>query len=252
MIDTHCHFEFENEEELEEELKAIKESGVEKIIVSCCTKEEQEKNIPFLIGKEGVYLALGYHPEEVDQIKEEDYKKLEEKLKNLQQVVAVGEIGLDYHYTKENKKQQQALFERQLEIASKYHLPVVIHSREATEETIQILKKYPAIIGVIHCFSGSYETAQIYIKMGYRLGIGGVVTFKNSHLKDVVQLLPLEKIVLETDSPYLAPNPYRGQRNSPKYLPLIAESIASIKQISLEEVQLETTKNAIETFDLSS
>ncbi len=250
LIDTHCHFEIENEEKFLKELKQIEDQGVLKIIVSCCTKEEQRKNIPILSTKENIFLALGYHPEEVEDIQEEDLKNLEEMIKRYRNVVAIGEIGLDYHYTKENKEKQKQLFEKQLSLAQKLSLPVVIHSRDATLDTIECLKKYP-VKGVIHCFSGSLETAQIYIKMGFLLGIGGIVTFKNSHLQEVIKEIPLEKIVLETDSPYLAPVPHRGERNTPAYIPIIAQRISEIKNISQEEVDNVTTETANSLFHLT-
>lgn len=251
MIDTHCHLEIEDLPSLEKELDTIKEAGVESMIVSCCTKEEQLANLSYLKEKESVYLALGYHPEEAGKIDAKDILSLKECLTTISNVVAVGEIGLDYYYTKENQKEQQILFESQLKLAEQLHLPVVIHSRDATKETIEILKKYK-VKGVIHCFSGSLETAMIYIKMGYKLGIGGVVTFKNSHLGEVVKHIPLSSILLETDSPYLSPVPYRGEKNSPKRIPIIASKIADLKGISLEEVEKITTENAREVFDLSS
>src|SRR5699024_7496682 len=163
-------------------------------------------------------------------------------------IVGIGEIGLDYHYTKENKDKQIWLFEEQLKIAEEFNLPVVIHSRDATMDTINTLKKYK-VKGIIHCFSGSLETANIYISMGFLLGIGGVVTFKNSKLKDVVKEVPSESIVLETDSPYLAPVPFRGKINSSKYLEYIANFIAEIKNISVEELAEITSRNASSLFD---
>lgn len=251
MIDTHCHFEIEEEDLFNQELEAIQKKGVQKLIVSCCTKEEQTKNLPYLKKHPFIYLALGFHPEEADTIQEADIQALEATIKTTPRVVAIGEIGLDYHYTKDNQEAQKALFEQQLILAEKLHLPVVIHSRDATEDTIQLLKKHTCR-GVIHCFTGSLETAKIYLEMGYDLGIGGVLTFKNTHLREVVQQLPLEKIVLETDSPYLAPVPYRSQKNSPQYLIEIAKVLAQIKGISEKEVETITTENAIEMFDLSS
>ena len=163
--------------------------------------------------------------------------------------MGVGEIGLDYHYTKDNREAQIALFEQQLALAEKNNLPVVIHSRDATEDTINTLKKYK-VKGVIHCFSGSLEVAEIYIRMGFKLGFGGVVTFSNSNLYKVVEKIGLPNIVLETDSPYLAPVPYRGKQNSSKYVPVIAQKIADILGLSLEEVASVTTSNACELFDL--
>ena len=173
---------------------------------------------------------------------------LEEQLKH-KKVVGVGEIGLDYHYGKEDRDKQIELFEKQLKIAEKNILPVVIHSRDATEDTINILKKYN-VRGVMHCFSGSIETAKIYTSMGFLLGIGGVVTFKNSNLFKVVEEVGIENIVLETDSPYLTPEPFRGKKNSSKYIPYIAKRIAEILNISVEEVGKITSNNASSMFDL--
>ena len=164
-------------------------------------------------------------------------------------VVGLGEIGLDYYYGKDNKELQIDLFEKQLEIAERLGMTVVIHSRDAVEDTINCLKKYK-VKGVIHCFSGSVVTAKIYVSMGYKLGIGGVVTFKNSNLYKVVEDVGVENIVLETDSPYLAPVPFRGLKNSSKYIPIIADRVAEILNISVEQVKEITYKNACSLFDL--
>ena len=163
-----------------------------------------------------MYGAIGIHPEEVENYSLDDIKFIEDNLNN-KKVVAIGEIGLDYHYSKENKEKQIKLFELQLDIANKYKVPVIIHSRDATEDTINILRKYN-IKGVIHSFSGSLETAKIYIKRGFLLGINGVVTFKNCNLKDILVNIGLNNIILETDSPYLTPVPYRGKQNNPSHI----------------------------------
>ena len=194
-----------------------------------------------------VYASIGYHPESVSYLEELNFIFLELHLMD-EKVVAIGEIGLDYHYDKDNKLKQQEIFRRQLDLAKKYHLPVIIHSRDATNDTINILKDYQ-LTGIIHCFSGSYESAIEYIKMGYYLGIGGVVTFKNSRLFEVIEKIPLDHIVLETDSPYLSPDPFRGKQNSSKNIPIIATKIANIKNVSLEEVEKITTGNACCLFD---
>ena len=151
-------------------------------------------------------------------------------------IVAVGEIGLDYYYTKDNKDKQQDLFRAQLDIAKKYNLPVIVHSREATKDTIDILKEYPDVHGVIHCFSGSLETALEYIKMGYYIGVGGVLTFKNSKLDDIIKELPVVRILFETDAPFLAPEPHRGHTNEPKYIKDIAEYASKLFDLSLDEI----------------
>ena len=196
-----------------------------------------------------VYATIGYHPDQANIITEEDIKNLENLIKNSKKVVGVGEIGLDYHYENINKDNQRKIFEMQLQIAEKLSLPVVIHSRDATFDTIEILKKYK-VKGIIHCFSGSLETAKIYIGMGFKLGIGGVLTFKNSQLYKIIENISLDNIVLETDSPYLTPEPYRGKTNSSKYIPVIAEKLSQIKGVSISEIAKMTTKNCYDLFDL--
>lgn len=248
FIDTHCHLSSSDYDDIDLVINENRKAGMEKIIVSACDKKDFEE--AFLLSEKykDVFLTIGYHPEYVDDIVPADIAELDVLLKK-EKVVGVGEIGLDYHYTKDNREAQIALFEQQLALAEKNNLPVVIHSRDATEDTINTLKKYK-VKGVIHCFSGSLEVAEIYIKMGFKLGIGGVVTFSNSNLYKVVEKIGLSNIVLETDSPYLAPVPYRGKQNSSKYVPVIAQKIADILGLSLDEVASVTTSNACELFDL--
>lgn len=246
FTDTHCHIYKEYYEDIEQILFNAKECHVGRFFVA---GSNHESNVEVLqtINYSNVYGCLGIHPEEVETYQDSDINFIEENLGN-DKIIAIGEIGLDYHYTKDNKEKQKILFERQLELASKYSMPVVIHSRDATEDTITILKKYPNVKGVIHSFSGSLETAQIYIKMGYKLGINGVVTFKNSHLKEVVKEVS-SSIVLETDSPYLTPHPHRGEKNEPKYIFEIATFLSEYLSISLEELLLITDRNIHEIFD---
>ena len=249
FIDTHCHLSKKDYEDIDLVIKNNIDSGVNKIIVSACEIEDFEEAVSLLKKYDSVYLTFGFHPSEVSKVSDSDLEKLKELLK-LERVVGVGEIGLDYHYGKDDYLEQIDLFEKQLKIAEEANLPVVIHSRDAVNDTINTLKKYK-VTGVIHCFSGSIETADIYIKMGYKLGIGGVVTFKNSNLYKVVEHVGLSNIVLETDAPYLAPVPYRGMQNSSKYIPIIAEKIAEVLDVSLEEVAQQTTLNACNLFDLN-
>ena len=216
-IDTHCHLTSEDYDDIDLVIKENIDNNVSKIIVSGCDMESIKEGLILSNKYPSVYLTLGFHPSEVNNY---DLNYLKELLKK-PKVVGLGEIGLDYHYGKEDIDKQKELFRKQLDIATKLNIPVVIHSRDATKDTINILKEYN-LKGVIHCFSGSLETAKEYINMGYLLGIGGVVTFKNSKLSDVVENISLEKIVLETDSPYLTPDPYRGKKNSSKYIPIIA------------------------------
>ena len=248
-IDTHCHLSMEDYLDIDKVIEENKNALVEKIVVSGCSRESIEEVMDLKDKYDMVYVTIGYHPEYADTVTESDLDYLKSLLGE-KKVVGIGEIGLDYHYTKENKDKQIWLFEEQLKIADAFNLPVVIHSRDATMDTINILKKYK-VKGIIHCFSGSLETANIYISMGFLLGIGGVVTFKNSKLKDVVKEVPLESIVLETDSPYLAPVPFRGKINSSKYLEFIANFIADIKNISVDELAVITSRNASSLFDFN-
>ena len=249
FVDTHCHLSIEDYEDIDLIINENREAGVGKIIISGCSKGSIEESLLLAEKYEEVYVTIGYHPSEVSYVDDSLLEKLKIQLSH-DKVVGVGEIGLDYYYGKESKDAQLSLFEKQLKIAEELGMIVVIHSRDATEDTINCLKKYK-VTGVIHCFSGSAETAKTYVGMGYKLGIGGVVTFKNSKLREVVEAVGLDNIVLETDSPYLAPTPFRGQKNSSKYIPLIAECIAQILNVSVEEVRDITTYNACNLFDLN-
>ena len=198
-----------------------------------------------------MYAAVGVHPDEVGALNEERLEEMR-KLCEDPKVVAIGEIGLDYYWDKEAREEQRRWFVRQLELARKLGLPVLIHSREAAADTMEVMKEYgKGLKGVIHCYSYSAEMAKEYVKMGYYIGVGGVVTFKNARkLKETVREIPLTSIVLETDCPYLAPVPYRGKRNSSLYLPYVAEEIAALKQVSFEEVVSQTERNAKDLYGL--
>lgn len=246
LWDTHCHLFHEYYENLDLVMKEADEAQVHHYIISGCDSKSNDEVINFIHQNPNCYGVVGFHPEEVLTVSDEDIIFLENALV-YPKILGIGEIGLDYHYSKDYKKEQIVLFEKQLKIAEKYHLPVVIHSRDATEDTIATLKKYQ-VTGVIHSFSGSLETARTYIGMGFKLGINGVVTFKNSKLKDILkEIFPY--IVLETDSPYLTPHPYRGTQNSPKFIRNIAEFIANELHISVSQVEKVTNQNIIEIFD---
>ena len=248
FTDTHCHLYKEYYENINEIIKEAKENGITRYIVSGCDQSSNEEVMNLIQTGEGIYGNLGIHPENVDDYNQNDLKYIEDNLEN-EKIIGIGEIGLDYHYTKENKEEQINLFHQQLKLAEKYQMPVVIHSREATQDTIDILKQYK-VKGVIHSFSGSLETAQIYIKMGFVLGINGVVTFKNSHLKEVIEKIDPKNIILETDSPYLTPHPYRGQQNSPKCIKEIANFVADLYGISTEKLSEITNENIGRIFDI--
>lgn len=249
LIDTHCHLSDKDYEDIDMVIEDDKKAGVDKIIVSYCGKDDLDEFVKIKDKYDIAYFTLGFHPEFAQDITNDDLNNLKNLL-SFNKVVGVGEIGLDYHYGKENRDKQIWLFEEQLKIAESLDLPVVIHSRDATLDTINILKKYKTK-GIIHCFSGSLETANIYIELGYFLGIGGVLTFKNSKLKDVIKEISLESIVLETDSPYLTPVPFRGKVNSSKYLGLIANFVADVKGTNFLEVEKITFNNAHKLFDFN-
>ena len=197
-----------------------------------------------------VYAAIGVHPDEVGELNEDKIQHMKELCCN-KKVVAVGEIGLDYYWDNEPHEVQQKWFIRQLELAGEVKKPVIIHSREAAADTMYIMKNYAQGLGVIHCYSYSREMAEEYVKMGFYIGIGGVVTFKNAKkLKDVAAAIPIEKIVLETDCPYMAPEPYRGKRNQSSYIQYVAEKIAELKEMSPEEVIAVTEKNARDLYGI--
>ena len=249
LIDTHCHLNKEYYENVETVIKEAVSDNVEYLIVSSCSPENWEENINLINKYKNVYLNISLHPEYGNE--EIDYDLYLEKMKKIiksnSKIIAIGEIGLDYHYDNTNKDRQKDLFIKQIMLAKEYKLPIVIHTRDATKDTIDILKKFN-IKGIIHCFSGSLETAREYINMGFYLGIGGVVTFKKSKLKDVIKEIGLDSIVLETDSPYLSP--IRGSKNFPKNIKIIAEYIASLLNISVEEVSKKTTLNVKKIYNI--
>lgn len=248
FTDTHCHLYKEYFEDLDEVIKKINDNNVNRIINNGCDRKSNEEVLELLGKYDCMYGSLGIHPESADTYTEDDLHFIEEHINDLK-VVAIGEIGLDYYWTKDNKEKQKELFEYQLKLAERVNKPVIIHSREATQDTIDILKKYN-VRGTIHSFSGSYETACIYIKMGFLLGINGVITFKNCNLKDVVSKLDLTNILLETDSPYLTPVPYRGKRNDSSHIIDIAKFICELKGCSMEELAKETNGNISRCFDI--
>lgn len=246
-IDTHCHITSDDYQNISELIDEIKASGVEKIIVNGCDMKSNIEVLELVKKYDIVYGAIGFHPTELEDYNDKCLDFLEEHI-NDEKIVAVGEIGLDYHYDDTDRDKQQIVFKKQLEIASLYNKPVIIHSRDAIQDTYDILKKYN-LTGSIHCYSGSLEMAQEFIKLGFLLGIGGVCTYKNAKvIKKVIEEVDLAYFVLETDAPYLTPEPYRGMKNSSKYIPIIAKKIADIKVIPLEKVAEITGKNAKKCF----
>ena len=253
IFETHAHYDDEKfDEDRAELLSSMQENGIGRIINVSANLESLENTRKLMEQYPFIYGAFGLHPDEVGDLNEDVMERMR-GLCRLEKAVAVGEIGLDYYWDKENHEKQQYWFRRQIALAREEKLPMIIHSREAAADTLRVMKeeKSEEIGGVIHCFSYSAEMAEEYLKMGFYLGIGGVVTFKNAKkIKEVVQMAPMERILLETDSPYLAPVPYRGKRNSSLYLPYVVREIAEIKGISEEEVIEMTEKNAVRLFQV--
>lgn len=244
LIDTHLHFDINCD--IDAVITKALSCGVKYLIVSGSDLVDNRFNMGLIDKYDNIFLSVGYHPGCCLDVSLSDFEFLEECLSN-KRVVAIGEIGLDYHYGKDDRDEQIALFRKQLDLAVKYNLPVVIHTRDAFLDTYNILKDYN-LRGVIHCFSGSLEVAKEYLSLGYYLGIGGVVTFKNSNLKDVLKEVGLDRIVFETDSPYLSP--YRGEVNEPCNVSYICDFVSSYLGVSYDEVCMVTTGNACSLFDL--
>ena len=252
IFDTHAHYDDKQfDPDRDELLRSMETLEVGTIVNvgasldSCRRALELVGQYPFL------YAAVGVHPDETGELNEETFAEL--KSWCLQdKVAAVGEIGLDYYWNTQPHAVQKEWFIRQLKLAGELGLPVNIHSRDAAEDTFQIMKKHgKGLKGIIHCFSGSRELAEEYVKLGFHIGVGGVVTFKNGKkLKQVVETVPLTRIVLETDAPYLSPEPYRGKRNHSGYLKYVAKEIAGLKGVTYEEVVRQTEANAREVYGL--
>lgn len=248
FVDTHCHIFKEYYDNINLLMNNLKDNSIKYVINNGCDNNTNNEVIESINKYDNMYGAIGIHPEYANTYNKEDILFIENNLNN-KKIVAIGEIGLDYHYEEYDKDKQIELFESQLKLAEKYNIPVIIHSREATLDTINILKKYK-VKGVIHSFSGSLETAKEYIKMGFLLGVNGVITFKNCNLKEVIKQVDLSNIILETDSPYLTPVPYRGKQNNPIHILDIAKFICEFKNISLSELSNITNNNIKNLFNI--
>lgn len=247
LVDTHCHIFKNYYDDIDSVIQRAIDNGIGMIVVNGYNMESNREVLELVKKYDIVYGALGIQPEEIDDYTEENLKYIEDHI-NDDKIVAVGEIGMDYHYDIDRVKQKK-MFKRQLEIAKKYNKPVIVHSRECIQDTYDILKT-SLVKGVMHCYSGSVEMAREFNKIGFLIGIGGISTFKNAKkLLDVIRNIDLEYIVLETDSPYLAPVPYRGKQNEPSYLKVISEKICEIKGLNYKELENRTTLNALRLFD---
>ena len=248
MIDTHCHVLSEYYEDITSLVDEIKAAGVNKIIVNGTDMKSNLEVLELVKKYDIIYGAIGFHPTELTDYTDECMKWLEEHI-NDEKIVAIGEIGLDYHYDDTDKLKQKNVFKKQLELAEKYKKPIIVHSRDSIKDTYDMLCCYK-LKGSIHAFSGSLEMAKEFIKLGYFIGVGGVVTFKNAkNIINVIENVSIEYILLETDSPYLTPVPYRGQVNSPCNIPIIAKKIGEIKSEKLSVISRVTTANACSLFD---
>lgn len=251
IFDTHAHYDDAAfAEDREALLSSLPGRGIGRVINVCSDMDSLRTTMELAEKYPYIYGAVGIHPDEVGKLNDGILEEMR-LLCRLEKAAAVGEIGLDYYWNKENHPVQIRWFERQLELAREEGLPVIIHSREAAADTLEVMKRMKAgeIGGVMHCFSYSRELAREYLDMGLYLGIGGVLTFKNARkLKEVVEYAPLSRLLLETDCPYLAPVPNRGKRNSSLNLPYVVEEIAALKGISPEEVMEKTAENAFRLF----
>ncbi len=253
IFDSHAHYDDEQfDEDRENLLDSMEARGIGYIVNVGSSMETCRHTIEIVKRFTQVYGALGIHPGETEELNEEKFEWLKKSLSK-PKIVAVGEIGLDYHWADPERQVQKYWFEKQLELAREKELPFIIHSRDAAADTLEIMKAHKAgeIGGVIHCFSYGKEIAKEYLDMGLYLGIGGVVTFANSRkLKEVVEYAPIEQLVLETDCPYLAPVPNRGKRNSSINLPYVVNELARIKNMTPQEVIDITCANAIKMYDI--
>ena len=254
IFDTHAHYDDEAFDEDRKKLLAeLPGQGIAKVVNVGASLASCEKTIDLMEQYDDIYGALGVHPSETAELTEESFAWLKEQCKR-EKCLAVGEIGLDYHWEEPERSIQTEWFVRQLNLARELSLPVVIHSRDAAKDTVDIMtaEKASEIGGVIHCFSYTRETAKIFLDMGFYIGIGGVLTFKNAKkLKEAAEYIPINRIVLETDCPYLAPEPNRGKRNSSLNIPYVVEALAAIKGLSEEEVRQAVWKNSHELYRLT-
>ena len=253
LFDTHTHMDApEFEEDRDAAMARAVEAGVSRLVNIGFNRETIPTTLALAEKYDFVYAAIGWHPVDAIDMQEGDLEWIE-SLCSHEKVVAIGEIGLDYHWDKSPKDVQHRVLREQIALAKRVKLPIVIHNREAHEDTIRILKEENAseVGGIMHAFSGSWETAKICLDMGFHLSFGGPVTFKNAKQpKEVLEKTPMDRLLIETDAPYLTPHPYRGKRNETAYVRLVAEMAAQLKGVSLEEIAEQTMKNANKLFGI--
>lgn len=250
LIDTHTHLYDSQYQDIQDDvIKEAYSDDVRKMIVVGVDKQTSLKSIELSNKYDFLYAAIGLHPSEVLKETDDDLKWMEQLVNN-DKVIAIGEIGLDYYWDKSYNDKQKVMFKKQINIACKYKLPVIVHSRDAIADTFEILKNNQTN-GVLHAFSSSVEMAREFVKLGYFIGVGGVVTFKNAkQLKEVVKDIPLNYIISETDCPYLSPVPYRGKINKPSYIRYVVDEISKIKFTNVEEVEKKIEENTNKLFKI--
>lgn len=244
LIDTHCHITCDRLYAcIDEIIINAKQNKVNRMLIVCTGFEEFERALELQKREDVFDIALGFHPCDLYSFKEADYVRLEDILIH-DQIIAVGEIGLDYHWKDVSPEDQKVALIRQIDLAKKHKKPVLIHMRDATKETVDILKSYPHIDGIMHCYSGSIETAKELLPLGFYFSFAGPLTFKNSRgAPEVVKALPIDRIFVETDAPYLTPHPHRGKQNEPMYVSFTFEKVCEIKEISKEEMAAQMQTN---------
>ena len=251
FIETHCHLDYLKALPLEEIRNLISEAGITKVITIGVDPQNLDKVKELSDTYPEIYFTQGIHPHDAKEVTEEEYQKISSRV-SLPKMVAVGEIGLDYHYNNSPQDVQRAVFEKQLQIAADHDLPVVIHTRDADEDTKAILKQFSPYLkrkGVVHSFTSTIELAEFVLSEGFYLGFNGIITFKKSeNVQEVVKITPPEKILFETDSPFLTPVPHRGKENAPYYLPFVAAKIAELKNLDLNELKKQVYQNSLDCF----
>ncbi|MCX7615038.1 MAG: TatD family hydrolase [Clostridiales bacterium] len=251
LFDTHAHLTDEAfDEDRDELIQTIKNIGVSFVLNAATCLKTSYKSLELAEKHDFIYASVGVHPHDCSGAQDGDLEKIA-KLASHKKAVAIGEIGLDYHYDFSPRELQKVWFNKQMELARDLHLPVIIHDREAHEDTLEIVKKYKLEKGVFHCYSGSLEMAKELIKLGFYLSFTGAITFKNARRSpEIIKWIPEDRIMIETDSPYMTPEPYRGKRNHPGMVRFVAEKIAEIRGSTFSEIAALTTKNGREFFHI--